>query len=1304
VDPNDSASAAFLNEQQKIENKYLKKLKTFEDVFFFPIEEQEGATLRDFREEPPVEKIFHLFHRIREQSELFMRLFKDGVETCGKAEGDMSMVVMAYSRLEELFKHYANYADGFADTLNCVRMHTSEILSFTNKDSKTKNLPVEGILMLPLEHYVTYAHCLEKLYKRVSKSHDGALQSKAAIKDVLKKVSAWSKGVKDVLETKEEYKLELLRFQAEFADQIYIPRRRFIATGKVSIPKKNVQVSKKYSCHLFNDAIILSQHQRQGVLLVIKKTLILSSCVVSQQDDDRATFRVGISGGANVKKEEILLTCSSPEECKGWVDAVDKAVAKANKNRRSSLRMDMSVADMAKMAINSSDLDKANMGALMVPSDKVVFASPMIPGLPDTGADARCQALGEFFSLTASRFNEVAVLYFIGLQPLERIEIDPKLFVGHFDGTAQSIQVMLTTAEMKDVRKSVATDELDLFVEAVSKALSHLRATVGLMAKTVTKDGWDGKLLIGRTLSGAMGQEPLQLVAQLETICLRRSTVMRSFRGAGLSKFSAEVDHIIAGDWGNMENLIVSMAKIPLSITSFLATLLAATPDSHPDKHDISKVHGMWKGSVDKVADALRLRQNHDKLMDIKVSLKSKGILKSEPVIDTLVTADRIFLLEGDLKKVCRKANKTFHFWLFNDLLMYGAPSGQSQYQFHRAFELKYTQVRVKEDVPNAFEISGKEKSFIVIAPNNDDMKNWVGKIQEELSKMETAGTAAPKETLAPVWVPDQEASTCKECDCTFTFIRRRHHCRRCGGLTCGNHSKRRMIIMSVHPKEKQRVCDSCYEARLSGEDDEFDLAGASNGPRASTAAAAAAEAAAPTSPVRVDYTKEAPEPAMPPPPMPAQQTHTAPPPPMPQRVAAAPPPPLPSKSVNAPPAMQMRRTAAPPPPKRVVKTVVTAAAAPAATDAAAAASPPPPPPPPPPGPPIAQAAAAPPPPPPGPPAAAGNPAMAKYVKMLSMLPEGAVRQKMMMDGISSAEQDAFFASQPGGGGGAPPPPPGPPRGGSAPPPPGPPRGGSAPPPPPSGGGGGGGPVAAHMVKYDKMLSMLPEGAVRQKMQMDGIAQADQLAFFAAKGIVSEDEPAPKWEGRKRAPAPPPSGGSTSAAGGGGPVDMMAAIKAGIKLKPRGAGGGGGNAPPPPLPNAGPMDMMSAIKAGIKLKPAGAGGGGGAGRAPPPPAAPGPMDMMSAIKAGIKLKPAAPKAAPPPKAPTFLDNIKGGVTLKKSNEAEHTLKPAPVAQGGLFGALADAMSDRRNAFANDDSSDNSGSSGSDSGFSDSDSD
>lgn len=106
----------------------------------------------------------------------------------------------------------------------------------------------------------------------------------------------------------------------------------------------------------------------------------------------------------------------------------------------------------------------------------------------------------------------------------------------------------------------------------------------------------------------------------------------------------------------------------------------------------------------------------------------------------------------------------------------------------------------------------------------------------------------------------------------------------------------------------------------------------------------------------------------------------------------------------------------------------------------------------------------------------------AKYEKMKKMLPEGAVRQKMAMDGISEKDMDAFFSGQYLSAAAA----------------------------PPAAQEASQAPVVeSRFAKYEKMKKMLPEGAIRQKMAMDNISPEDMELFFSGKYLVATSAVAP---------------------------------------------------------------------------------------------------------------------------------------------------------------------------------------------------
>jgi hypothetical protein len=61
-----------------------------------------------------------------------------------------------------------------------------------------------------------------------------------------------------------------------------------------------------------------------------------------------------------------------------------------------------------------------------------------------------------------------------------------------------------------------------------------------------------------------------------------------------------------------------------------------------------------------------------------------------------------------------------------------------------------------------------------------------------------------------PDWVPDENHEECTMCKRDYTLIRRRHHCRLCGGVFCGSCSSARSSLEKFKLKDV-RVCNNCF-------------------------------------------------------------------------------------------------------------------------------------------------------------------------------------------------------------------------------------------------------------------------------------------------------------------------------------------------------------------------------------------------------------------------------------------------------------------------------------------------------------
>ncbi|XP_018018336.1 zinc finger FYVE domain-containing protein 16 [Hyalella azteca] len=86
--------------------------------------------------------------------------------------------------------------------------------------------------------------------------------------------------------------------------------------------------------------------------------------------------------------------------------------------------------------------------------------------------------------------------------------------------------------------------------------------------------------------------------------------------------------------------------------------------------------------------------------------------------------------------------------------------------------------------------------------------------------------------SVAPFWVPDDDACACQECGRVFTLVRRRHHCRACGRVLCAACCRDKAQLAYMDYREA-RVCHTCKTLMTSTE--EPDSSGTESGGAASS-------------------------------------------------------------------------------------------------------------------------------------------------------------------------------------------------------------------------------------------------------------------------------------------------------------------------------------------------------------------------------------------------------------------------------------------------------------------------------------
>lgn len=66
----------------------------------------------------------------------------------------------------------------------------------------------------------------------------------------------------------------------------------------------------------------------------------------------------------------------------------------------------------------------------------------------------------------------------------------------------------------------------------------------------------------------------------------------------------------------------------------------------------------------------------------------------------------------------------------------------------------------------------------------------------------------------ATIWIPDSEVMDCQTCMKAFSFLVRKHHCRLCGRVVCGECSKYRMVLEKTN--KPVRVCCTCFFGHMN--------------------------------------------------------------------------------------------------------------------------------------------------------------------------------------------------------------------------------------------------------------------------------------------------------------------------------------------------------------------------------------------------------------------------------------------------------------------------------------------------------
>ena len=330
--------------------------------------------------------------------------------------------------------------------------------------------------------------------------------------------------------------------------------------------------------------------------------------------------------------------------------------------------------------------------------------------------------------------------------------------------TTSKYQSQLITDALQD-------PDVLIFLRA-AEGISHgVRDFVKSLESICVGAKWNENIVVGNFFVSASA---LALYDQFKSYASGQQAMVRVLKNPNFAQFQKDAEIFLANVPGKLQEKLELPRKRIMFYHSVISDLQKVTGGNHPDHSSINLALEKIALVDSEITELIKLKENFEKLLEIQASLITMG---NEPVVQKLVTMERKFLKEGDLKKVCRRKNKTFRFWLFHDYLIYASALGGDTYTFNRALELNKCTVaaHTSSDVKNAFEIYGAEKSFVVIAPTQTVCDEWIEAIKTASQSLRAARGESEIQESAPLWTPDHNSDNCTQCNkvrflCVFYF------------------------------------------------------------------------------------------------------------------------------------------------------------------------------------------------------------------------------------------------------------------------------------------------------------------------------------------------------------------------------------------------------------------------------------------------------------------------------------------------------------------------------------------------------
>uniref|UniRef100_A0A3Q1IV87 FYVE, RhoGEF and PH domain containing 3 n=1 Tax=Anabas testudineus TaxID=64144 RepID=A0A3Q1IV87_ANATE len=281
------------------------------------------------------------------------------------------------------------------------------------------------------------------------------------------------------------------------------------------------------------------------------------------------------------------------------------------------------------------------------------------------------------------------------------------------------------------------------------------------------------------------------------------------------SQFKSVVHNIqkqdVCGNLTLQHHMLEPVQRIP-RYELLLKDYLKKLPDDALDRKDAEKALELISTAANHSNAAIRKMEKMNKLLEVYERLGGE---------EDIVNPANELIKEGHIKKMSAKNGtaQDRYLYLFNNMVLYCVPKlrlmGQ-KFSVRERIDIAGMEVQehVKQNLPHTFAIIGKQRSLELQARTAEEKEDWIqvilATIERHKQNSETFNKAFNSSFSreddhvpeSPVSCPlpqsisslisqlkssrkkEKEKQTCKGCNESFNFTKRKHHCKSCGAVS----------------------------------------------------------------------------------------------------------------------------------------------------------------------------------------------------------------------------------------------------------------------------------------------------------------------------------------------------------------------------------------------------------------------------------------------------------------------------------------------------------------------------------------